>query len=153
MAIMKVMTTNATQRSWTNSQQPLSDLVTVFWSQHLPRLIHPTNEINQFVSYQYCKSTLCFQMDPRYAHKSDLKLSEMFFNPDRLYEAGMLDDLIRGIATTSMETMDQVNNCSLKNLSYPILTRVVICSSSRTKLLTICLKTRKGHIQAWILPP
>ncbi len=48
-------------------------------------------------------------MDPRYAHKSDLKLSEMFFNPDRLYEAGMIDDLIRGISTTAMETMDQVN--------------------------------------------
>ncbi len=47
-------------------------------------------------------------MDLRYAHKSDLKLSEMFFNPDRLYEPGMIDDLMRGVATTSMETMDQV---------------------------------------------
>jgi hypothetical protein len=47
-------------------------------------------------------------MDLRYAHKSDLKLTEMFFNPDRLYEPGMIDDLIRGVATTSMETMDQV---------------------------------------------
>jgi len=47
-------------------------------------------------------------MDPRYAHKSDLKLTEMFFNPDRLYEPGMIDDLMRGAATTSMETMDQV---------------------------------------------
>ena len=48
------------------------------------------------------------QMDLRYAHKADLKLSEMFFNPDRLYEAGMIDDLMRGVATTSMETLDQV---------------------------------------------
>jgi hypothetical protein len=47
-------------------------------------------------------------MDLRYAHKSDLKLSEMFFNPDRLYEPTMIDDLFRGIATTSMETLDQV---------------------------------------------
>ena len=53
----------------------------------------------------------------------DLKLSEMFFNPDKLYEPGMLDDLIRGVSsvltlfiavsqsiqvsTTSMETLDQ----------------------------------------------
>ena len=37
----------------------------------------------------------------------DLKLSDMFFNPDKLYEPGMLDDLIRGVSTTSMETLDQ----------------------------------------------
>ena len=58
-------------------------------------------------------------MDLRYAHKSDLKLSEMFFNPDRLYEPGMIDDLMRGVATTSMETMDQViikSTCLLQKL-------------------------------------
>ena len=38
---------------------------------------------------------------------TDLKLSDMFFNPDKLYEPGMLDDLIRGVSTTSMETLDQ----------------------------------------------
>ena len=37
----------------------------------------------------------------------DLKLSDMFFNPDNLYDPGMLDDLIRGVSTTSMETLDQ----------------------------------------------
>ncbi len=37
----------------------------------------------------------------------DLKLSDMFFNPDNLYEPGMLDDLIRGVSTTAMETLDQ----------------------------------------------
>ena len=37
----------------------------------------------------------------------DLKLSDMFFNPDNLYEPGMMDDLIRGVMTTSMETLDQ----------------------------------------------
>jgi hypothetical protein len=33
-------------------------------------------------------------MDLRYAHKGDMKLSEFFFNPDRLYEPGMIDDLV-----------------------------------------------------------
>jgi hypothetical protein len=37
----------------------------------------------------------------------DLKLSDMFFNTDKLYEPGMMDDLIRGVSTTSMETLDQ----------------------------------------------
>lgn len=37
----------------------------------------------------------------------NLKLSEMFFDTDKLYEAGMMDDLIRGVSTTSMETLDQ----------------------------------------------
>ena len=31
----------------------------------------------------------------------------MFFNPDNLYDPGILDDLIRGVSTTSMETLDQ----------------------------------------------
>ncbi len=31
----------------------------------------------------------------------------MFFNPEQLHEPGMLDDLMRGMSTTSMETLDQ----------------------------------------------
>ena len=31
----------------------------------------------------------------------------MFFNPEKLHEPGMIDDLIRGMSTTSMETLDQ----------------------------------------------
>ena len=31
----------------------------------------------------------------------------MFFNPEQLHEPGMIDDLIRGMSTTSIETLDQ----------------------------------------------
>ena len=48
------------------------------------------------------------RMDPRYAERGpDLMLTDMFFNPESLHEPGMLDDLIRGVSTTSMETLDQ----------------------------------------------
>lgn len=47
-------------------------------------------------------------MDNKYSVKGpDLNLADMFFNPDKLHEPGMIDDLIRGVATTSMETLDQ----------------------------------------------
>ncbi|XP_063866938.1 heme peroxidase 2-like [Scylla paramamosain] len=36
-----------------------------------------------------------------------VKLSEHFFNPDLLYQPGMLDEIIRGLTTVSMETLDQ----------------------------------------------
>ena len=35
------------------------------------------------------------------------QLKDTFFNPDPLYEPGMIDQVIRGLATTSMETLDQ----------------------------------------------
>ena len=38
---------------------------------------------------------------------NELKLADMFFNPEKLHEPGMIDDLIRGMSTTSMETLDQ----------------------------------------------
>ena len=38
---------------------------------------------------------------------NELKLTDMFFNPEKLHEPGMIDDLIRGMSTTSMETLDQ----------------------------------------------
>ncbi len=47
-------------------------------------------------------------MDDKYSLKGpDLQLADMFFNPDKLHEPGMIDDLLRGVATTSMETLDQ----------------------------------------------
>ena len=48
------------------------------------------------------------RMDNKYSEKgSDLKLADMFFNPDKLHEPGMIDDLVRGVSATSMETLDQ----------------------------------------------
>ena len=38
---------------------------------------------------------------------NELNLADMFFNPEQLHEPGMIDDLIRGMSTTSMETLDQ----------------------------------------------
>ena len=47
-------------------------------------------------------------MDGKYRLKGqELQLADMFFNPDKLHEPGMIDDLMRGVATTSMETLDQ----------------------------------------------
>ena len=42
-----------------------------------------------------------------YLQGNELKLADMFFNPEKLHEPGMIDDLIRGMSTTSMETLDQ----------------------------------------------
>ncbi|XP_063868298.1 peroxidasin-like [Scylla paramamosain] len=36
-----------------------------------------------------------------------VKLSEHFFNPDLLYQPGMFDEIIHGLTTVSMETLDQ----------------------------------------------
>jgi len=48
------------------------------------------------------------RMDNAYQHKGpDINLKDTFFNPDPLYEPGMIDQVIRGLATTSMETLDQ----------------------------------------------
>jgi peroxidase len=38
---------------------------------------------------------------------SELPLADSFFNPDKLHDPGMMDDLLRGVASTSMETLDQ----------------------------------------------
>ncbi|CAB4061601.1 PXDN [Lepeophtheirus salmonis] len=48
------------------------------------------------------------RMNNQYSEKGrPLKLADMFFNPDKLHEPGMMDDLIRGVSSTSMETLDQ----------------------------------------------
>ncbi len=48
------------------------------------------------------------RMDGKFSSKGpDLNLADMFFNPDKLHEPGMIDDLLRGVATSSMETLDQ----------------------------------------------
>jgi len=36
-----------------------------------------------------------------------IKLSDHFFNPDLLYQPGMLDEIMRGLTTVSIETFDQ----------------------------------------------
>ncbi len=46
----------------------------------------------------------------------DLKLSDMFFNPDKLHDAGMIDELMRGISTTPMETLDQFITSGLSDV-------------------------------------
>ncbi|XP_063852971.1 uncharacterized protein LOC135095795 isoform X2 [Scylla paramamosain] len=48
------------------------------------------------------------RMDGIFAKRDPpVKLSEHFFNPDLLYQPGMLDEIIRGLTTVSMETLDQ----------------------------------------------
>ena len=47
------------------------------------------------------------RMGGDFAENGELKLSDMFFDADKLIEPGMLDELIRGVSTTSMETLDQ----------------------------------------------
>jgi len=48
------------------------------------------------------------RMDSIFAKKDPpVKLSEHFFNPDLLYQPGMIDEMIRGLTTVSMETLDQ----------------------------------------------
>jgi Animal haem peroxidase len=46
-------------------------------------------------------------MDHLFGHSGpSVRLRDTFFNPDLLFEAGMVDELIRGLATTPMETLD-----------------------------------------------
>lgn len=48
------------------------------------------------------------RMDNKFSERGpELQLADMFFNPDKLHEPGMIDDLMRGVSTTSMETLDQ----------------------------------------------
>ena len=44
----------------------------------------------------------------------------MFFNPEKLHEPGMIDDLIRGMSTTSMETLDQFITDEVGNVEKPL---------------------------------
>jgi peroxidase len=47
------------------------------------------------------------RMDHLFGHSGpSVRLRDTFFNPDLLFEAGMVDELIRGLATTPMETLD-----------------------------------------------
>ena len=47
-------------------------------------------------------------MDNKYSEqKPAMQLVQSFFNPDQLHEPGMMDELLRGVAATSMETLDQ----------------------------------------------
>ncbi|GLG99518.1 Peroxidasin [Gryllus bimaculatus] len=53
------------------------------------------------------KPTL-LRMDTAYSEQQPgVRLRDTFFNPDVLYQAGMIDELIRGLAGTPMETLDQ----------------------------------------------
>ncbi|XP_066966367.1 uncharacterized protein [Macrobrachium rosenbergii] len=48
------------------------------------------------------------RMDGIFAKRNPpVKLSDHFFNPDLLYQPGMIDEIIRGLTTVSMETLDQ----------------------------------------------
>lgn len=48
------------------------------------------------------------RMDGIFAKRDPpIKLSDHFFNPDLLYQPGMIDEIIRGLTTVSMETLDQ----------------------------------------------
>ena len=55
------------------------------------------------------------RMTGDFSERGDMKLSDFFFNPDKLYEAGMLDELIRGVSTSSMETLDQFLTSEVTN--------------------------------------
>lgn len=46
-------------------------------------------------------------MDAQFGHSGPgVRLRDTFFNPDILYSRGMVDELIRGLVTTPMETLD-----------------------------------------------
>ncbi|PSN31913.1 Peroxidasin [Blattella germanica] len=48
------------------------------------------------------------RMDEDYGEKKpEVRLRDTFFNPEVLYQADMVDELIRGLAATAMETLDQ----------------------------------------------
>lgn len=56
------------------------------------------------------------RMDEDYEElKPGVRLRDTFFNPDVLYQAGMVDDLIRGLAATPMETLDQFITSEVTN--------------------------------------
>ncbi|XP_059471181.1 uncharacterized protein LOC132194111 [Neocloeon triangulifer] len=47
------------------------------------------------------------RMDHLFGHSGpSVRLRDTFFNPDILYEPGMVDELLRGLATTPMENLD-----------------------------------------------
>ena len=56
-----------------------------------------------------------------YLQGNELKLADMFFNPEKLHEPGMIDDLIRGMSTTSMETLDQFITDEVTSTVLPTL--------------------------------
>ena len=61
------------------------------------------------------------RMNTKYADAGPaLKLADMFFNPESLHEPGMLDDLMRGMSATSMETLDQVWSLNMSPLPFPL---------------------------------
>ena len=94
--ITAAMTSPATQPSSMSSQQPPSASAT--GRLLAGKLVNQLNNVN----------ALCSLLKPNFKRMSgefsergpDLKLSEMFFNPDKLYEPGMLDDLIRGVSSS-----------------------------------------------------
>ena len=55
------------------------------------------------------------RMTGDFSERGDMKLSDFFFNPDKLYEPSMLDELIRGVSTSSMETLDQFLTAEVTN--------------------------------------
>ena len=55
------------------------------------------------------------RMTGDFSERGTMKLSEFFFNPDKLYEPSMLDELIRGVSTSSMETLDQFLTSEVTN--------------------------------------
>jgi hypothetical protein len=59
---------------------------------------------------------MLLRMDEDYGErKPGVRLRDTFFNPDVLYQAGMVDDLIRGLAATPMETLDQFITSEVTN--------------------------------------
>ncbi|KAJ9587987.1 hypothetical protein L9F63_028203 [Diploptera punctata] len=55
-------------------------------------------------------------MDADYSERTPgVRLRDTFFNPDVLYQAGMVDELIRGLAGTPMETLDQFISSEVTN--------------------------------------
>ncbi|CAG0882057.1 unnamed protein product [Darwinula stevensoni] len=69
--------------------------------------------VNEFATaaYRFGHSLLrpeLKRMDEQYGDlEPSLRLRDVFFNPDHLYERGMIDELMRGFTTVSMETLDQ----------------------------------------------
>uniref|UniRef100_T1IHP0 Peroxidase n=1 Tax=Strigamia maritima TaxID=126957 RepID=T1IHP0_STRMM len=56
------------------------------------------------------------RLDGRFSNNSNpLQLRHQFFNPDKLYKVGMIDEIMRGLATTSMETLDQFITSEVTN--------------------------------------
>jgi hypothetical protein len=59
---------------------------------------------------------MLLRMDEDYGErKPGVRLRDTFFNPDVLYQAGMVDELIRGLAATPMETLDQFITSEVTN--------------------------------------